>query len=115
MTITQQTTNQIQNTLSKAYKAIKFDLDSDNSLASRALSLAINSYLNLEVATFADLVNLREAIYTYQNQLTGQIRLHNAAEALLHNVKAFVNEDQIGYTALSSEFLTQEKRENAIN
>ena len=46
MTITQQNLTQIQNTLSKAYKAIKFDLDSDNSQASRDLSLAINSYLN---------------------------------------------------------------------
>ena len=104
MTITQQTTNEIQNTLSKSYKSIKFDLDSDNSLASRALSLAINGYLNLEIASFADLVNLREAIYIYQNQLDGQIKLHQVAEILLLNVKSFIDDEQIGYTFLENPF-----------
>jgi hypothetical protein len=101
MTITAQTSAQIKNAVSKIFKTNKRDLQTDTSEEGVAVLEAINTFLELSAPSFSDLITLREAIYTYQDQESLGIRLYKASSDVQGVVKSLIAEKQFGYTELN--------------
>ena len=94
--IAPRTALQSQNTIANTYRSVDSSLKGDNSIAGIAVKQAIFSYLSLPAAKPADLVTLREALYTYQAQLVRQVGSYKAAEILLLSIKSILTGNQVG-------------------
>ncbi len=95
---TPQTKEQIKNSIKNTFESILYILNQDDSQSALSFIADVKEYITNDNTEYADLIDLRETTYTYQNQLTDKKAIHEAVEKLLLNIKSFIHDNQIGDT-----------------